>query len=47
MLRGRDLRAAATAPHRVRVEPHRVFARADQDLSAFRHLVCSLFKAYL
>src|SRR5205085_5931397 len=45
MMRGRYLRAAA-APHGADVERHRVFARADQDLRAFRHLVWHLVRDF-
>ncbi len=47
MMRGRDLCATTATPHRLRVERHRVFARADQDLRAFRHLVFNLVQPVL
>ena len=46
MMRGRYGTAAA-APHAFGVERHRVFARADQDLRAFRHRVWHLVGDYL
>ena len=48
LARRRDLAATARAAHRLGVERHRVFARADQNIArAFRHLVFSLFRLYL
>jgi len=48
MVCSRDLCAAASAPDRVGVERHRVFARADQDvLRAIRHMVFDLVSPYL